>query len=206
MSMSKVLRIKSHIITLMLMGAVLLQASVLVADEIERAEDWFNNITTLEARFKQAGSDGSYAEGVFYFKRPFHSRFEYDAPVPVVLITSDVWLHIDEKDERRVTSYPIFETPLSAILKERVTLRGQSFTTEASTKGGIVSVAMDQPDGLAAGKLVLEFTEKPFELRRWLVTDANGIITSISLSNIVKGKPIANRLFVPSRYPTGRDN
>ena len=43
------------------------------ADEVARAEAWFNSLDTLEARFTQVASDGSYAEGKFYLRRPHRS-------------------------------------------------------------------------------------------------------------------------------------
>ena len=171
------------------------------ADEVARAEAWFNSLDTLEARFTQVASDGSYAEGKFYLRRPHRSRFEFDDPVPLVLITSNSWIHVDEKDQQKVTSYPVSETPIAAMLSDPVRLTGSHFVTSSGSSDGIVQITLDQPDGEAAGRLVLEFTEKPFELRRWLVTDANGITTSVLLSNIVKGRPLAATLFVPTDYP-----
>lgn len=176
------------------------------ADPISEAEGWFNKLTTLEARFTQVASDGSYAEGQFYLRRPHRSRFEFDDPIGLVLITSNDWLHVDEIDERKVTSYPVGETPISAILADPVRLTGPDFTTAAETRDGIIRITLEKPDGEAAGKLVLEFTETPLELRRWLVTDANGITTSVLLSNLVKGRKLSAKLFVPSDYPRERDN
>lgn len=168
---------------------------------LDEAEAWFNKLTTLEARFVQVASDGSYAEGTFYLKRPYRSRFDYDDPIPLNLITTKLWLHVDEEDRRMVTSYPVSETPLAAILDDPVSLRGKGFTASGETRDGITSITIDQPDGEAAGRLVLEFTEQPFELRRWVVTDANGITTSVLLNSVTKGHDLPASLFVPTDYP-----
>ena len=173
-----------------------------LANDLARVEQWFNDLDTLEARFVQVASDGSNSEGTLYLRRPFRSRFEYDEPIPLVLITTESWLHVDEQDQRQVTSYPISETPLAAILAERVRLTSPDFLTSTEKSEGILRVTLDQTAGEAAGRLVLEFTEIPFELRRWLITDANGITTSVLLSNMVKGKPMVPTLFVPTSYPT----
>ena len=178
------------------------------ANDLARAEQWFNDLDTMEARFVQVASDGSNSEGTLYFRRPFRSRFEYDDPIPLVLITTESWLHVDEQDQRQVTSYPISETPLAAILSERVRLTSPDFLTSTERAEGVVRVILDQTAGEAAGRLVLEFTETPFELRRWLITDANGITTSVLLSNMVKGRPMPPTLFVPTSYQDdgGRGN
>ena len=171
------------------------------AAPIDQAENWFNKITTLEARFVQVASDGSYAEGTFYLKRPYRSRFDYDDPIPLNLITTKLWLHVDEEDRRLVTSYPVSETPLATILDEQVNLRGQGFTTSAESRDGITTITIDNSEGEAAGKLVLEFSEQPFELRRWVITDANGITTSVLLNSVIKGHDLPASLFVPTDYP-----
>ncbi|XDZ65680.1 outer membrane lipoprotein carrier protein LolA [Alphaproteobacteria bacterium LSUCC0684] len=189
-------------------GAVLaglVISSSAMATSLEKAEAWFSSITTLEARFIQVSSDGSSAEGQFYLWRPYRSRFEYDDPVPLTLITTRTWLHVDEEDRRQITSYPVSETPLAVILADPVRLEGEGFTTRAESRDGVTRITLDQPEGEAAGRIVLEFTEQPFVLRRWLVTDANGITTSVLLSNITKGHKLSPRLFVPTEYPDTRN-
>lgn len=170
------------------------------ADSITEAENWFNNLTTYQAKFTQVSSDGSHATGVFSMRRPYRSRFEYDDPVPLVLITSKTWLHVDEEDRREVTSYPLSETPLGLLLDDPVRLRSPDFTTSSGVQDGILFIAIEQEDGEAAGKIVMEFTQDPIELRRWVITDANGITTSVFLTDPIKGKKLANKLFVPTEY------
>ncbi|MCE2516900.1 MAG: outer membrane lipoprotein carrier protein LolA [Alphaproteobacteria bacterium] len=171
------------------------------ADDISRAEGWFNKLTTYQAQFTQVASDGSNATGMFSLKRPYRSRFDYDDPLALVLITSKTWLHVDEADRREVTSYPLSETPLSLMLADPVRLRSPDVITTSASQDGVIYITIEQEDGEAAGKLVMEFTDQPFELRRWVVTDANGITTSVLLSNPVKGLDLANKLFVPTDYP-----
>ncbi|MGC6485010.1 MAG: LolA family protein, partial [Candidatus Puniceispirillales bacterium] len=155
---------------LCLFAMLLLGPGLVTAAPLDDAEGWFNRQTTLEARFVQVASDGSYAEGTFYYKRPYRSRFDYDDPIGLNLITTRLWLHVDDEQRREVTSYPVSETPLSAILDDPVNLRGKNFITTGESRDGITTITIDQPDGEAAGRLVLEFSEQPFELRRWVVT------------------------------------
>lgn len=203
-------RLISYLTRLFLRGSgALLGLMMLIpsasATSLEKAEAWFSDITTLEARFVQVSSDGSTAGGKFYLWRPYRSRFEYDEPVPLTLITTRTWLHVDEKDRRQVTSYPVAETPLAVILDDPVRLEGEGITTRTQSKDGVTQITLDQPEGEAAGRIVLEFTEQPFVLRRWLITDANGITTSVLLSNITKGHELSPRLFIPTEYPA-REN
>ena len=192
---------------MMVIGAISgIGATPSYADGITKAENWFNSLTTYQANFTQTSSDGSHAMGQFYLRRPHLSRFEYDDPVPLTLITSKLWLHVDEEDRREVTSYPVSETPLALILGDPVQLRGPDFATTSTSKDGILAVVIEKDDGEAAGKVVLEFTEQPFELRRWIITDANGITTAVFLTDPKQGHALARKLFVPSDYPETSSN
>ncbi len=175
-------------------------AASAATDPLTRAEKWFNDIDTLTARFVQISDDGSSAEGDFYLKRPWRSRFDYDDPDEIVLITTRIWLHVDEADQKKVTSYPIDETPLGVIFAENVQLNRDDIITTAQSRDGITKITLETPTGNGAGKLVIEFSEEPYELRRWRVTDSAGITTAVTLHNIRKGGEISPRLFVPTNY------
>lgn len=176
------------------------------ADVITKAENWFNNLTTYQADFTQVSSDGSNAKGTFSLRRPHRSRFDYNDPVPITLITTKLWLHVDDADSREVVSYPVSETPLRTILTDNVALRLPEVKTTTSSGDGITTITLEQKDGEAAGRISFEFNESPFELRRWVLTDANGITTSVFLSNPIKGLDLPAKMFVPTKYPDATSN
>ena len=171
------------------------------ADVVQRAEDWFANITTMRADFTQIASDGSAAEGQIMMRRPSLLKIAYDGVPALNLISTSVWLHVDQPDERRVTSYPISETPLSLILVDPVSLRPDGFETIVNARaGGITQIAIYKDSGEGAGRLTLEFTDRPFQLRRWIVEDTVGIKTSLTLQNMVFGLPVENAEFSLPNY------
>ncbi len=189
----------------LLLAVFLLQHSALAADtdsadSIERAEAWFADITTMQADFIQIASDGSAATGALHLSRPHRMKIIYELDEPLVLLTTPVWLHVDRPNEKRVTSYPIRETPLSLILQQEVKLRSSDFTTRSKNENGIVSIVLTKETGTAAGELTLEFTEKPFELRRWTVRDAADVSTTITLQNMSFGHSYENKFFAVSSY------
>ncbi|MDA8942507.1 outer membrane lipoprotein carrier protein LolA [Alphaproteobacteria bacterium] len=165
-------------------------------DDVTRAETWFNKIRTISADFVQVASDGTSAEGRLAFRRPSRMKITYGKGDELQLITSSVWLHVDRPDERLLTSYPISETPLSLILADKVSLRLDGYETRVLPSiSGIVRIEIGKDDGEGAGRLTLEFSEKPFQFRRWIILDAAGIETSVTLQNIVFDQPIANEAF-----------
>ncbi len=167
---------------------------------VDEAEVWFARITTMKADFTQIVSDGTMAEGELHLRRPHRMKIIYDLDKPLVLLTTPVWLHVDRPEDRTLTSYPISETPLSLILQEEVKLRSDEFRTKSFLRDGIISIVMEKRTGNAAGVLTLEFTERPFELRRWTIVDAADITTTVTLQNMRFGHKYENKFFTPSNY------
>ena len=166
------------------------------ADAVQKAESWFANVTTMRADFTQIASDGSAAEGRLVMRRPSRMKITYNSTPPLVLITTPVWLHVDQPDDRQLTSYPVSETPLALILTDPVSLRPAGHETIVTEHtGGITQIAINKDNGEGAGRLTLEFTNRPFQLRRWTIEDVAGVKTSVTLQNLAFGVPVANEEF-----------
>jgi outer membrane lipoprotein-sorting protein len=174
---------------------VLMLPGLVRADVVGDAEDWFNKISTMQADFIQVASDGSTASGVIHLRRPHQMKIVYDLEEPLILLTTRIWIHVDRPNDRTVTSYPISETPLSLLLKKEVRLRSDAFTTSSNVENGIVRVLLAKETGEAAGELTLEFTEKPFVLRKWTIRDAADVTTTVTLQNMRFGHQYENKMF-----------
>ena len=174
---------------------------VAAPDPVSRAEAWFDSIKTMKADFIQVASDGTTATGEMHLRRPHRMKIIYDLDEPLILLTTPVWLHVDRPRKKTVTSYPINETPLSLILREDVELRSSDFTTRHLVRDGITRITLTRETGRAAGELILEFTDKPFELRRWTVRDAADVTTTVTLQNMRFGHRYENKFFAKSDYP-----
>jgi outer membrane lipoprotein-sorting protein len=189
-----------HLVTIILL-LLIGYSPVAGADIVQQAESWFANVTTMRADFTQIASDGSAAEGKIVMRRPSRLKITYDGVPALNLITTPVWLHVDQPDERRVTSYPISETPLSLILADPVSLRPAGYETIVTERaGGITQIAIHKDSGERAGRLTLEFTNRPFQLRRWIVEDVAGVKTSITLQNMAFGLTVENAEFSLPNY------
>ena len=189
-----------HLVTIILL-LLIGYSPVAGADIVQQAESWFANVTTMRADFTQIASDGSAAEGKIVMRRPSRLKITYDGVPALNLITTPVWLHVDQPDERRVTSYPISETPLSLILTDPVSLRPAGYETIVTARvGGVTQIAINKDNGEGAGRLTLEFTNRPFQLRRWIVEDVAGVKTSITLQNMAFGLTVENAEFSLPNY------
>ena len=162
---------------------------------IIRAEKSIKNISTLQAEFTQISSDGSYAIGKLYFRRPFQMRLEYNVEKPFNLITTRNLLIVDEPENKQITNYPLSETPLAFLLEEDFSLTANEFLTQSMIHNGLAEISLRKETGDRAGELILLFEPNQMNLRGWKIIDAMGIETKVTLQNEIYGGDLPNKLF-----------
>ena len=163
---------------------------------------YLNAITHLEGDFTQIAPDGEVSEGRFFIRRPGRARFDYAEPNRLLVIADGFWIGVVDRKLNTTDRYPIGSTPYWALLKEEVDLRTDARVLEIERDGGLIVVSIDDPSGEAAGELTLIFEETgsdgtggELKLNQWLITDAQGLTTSVMVYNLVAGRPARNRLF-----------
>ncbi|WP_025897269.1 LolA family protein [Sneathiella glossodoripedis] len=165
-------------------------------ESVARVEAYLNEITTLKARFLQINAEGQYARGTVLINRPGRARFEYDPPAQILVVADGTWLVFHDKELEETNRIPLYSTPISVILKEKVELKGDVTVTSVEKDGGILRINIIDTDEPDQGGLTLVFTLAPFELRKWLVTDAQGSTTSVAISEVEEGLSFEPKLFV----------
>ena len=162
---------------------------------IVRAENSIKNISTLQAEFTQISSDGSFAIGKLYFRRPFQMRLEYNVEQPFNLITTRKWLIVDDPEKKQITNYPLSETPLAFLLEDEFSLTANEFSTQSTIHNGLAEITLRKKTGDRAGELILLFEPQHMNLRGWKIIDAMGIETKVTLQNEIYGGDLPNKLF-----------
>jgi outer membrane lipoprotein-sorting protein len=56
--------------------------------DVDRVQSYLNGIRTLASRFQQYSGEGNHATGQLWLERPGRMRFEYDPPVPLLLVAN----------------------------------------------------------------------------------------------------------------------
>lgn len=165
---------------------------------VRRLEAYFNGITTLAADFRQTAPDGGQSTGKLYIdRRRGAMRFDYDPPSKLLLIAPGDWrLIFYDGSIQQVNVIPLAETPLGFLLQERVQLGGDVTVQEVREREDEIDLAMVRTDAPDQGRVVLTLTKEPLELRRWTVTDPQGLTTRIELTSLRKGVPLDSDLFV----------
>ncbi|MEO3427889.1 outer membrane lipoprotein carrier protein LolA [Pelagibius sp. CAU 1746] len=174
------------------------QTAALSPDDVaavSRVERYLNEIQTMQARFVQVSSNGAYAEGEVYLDRPGHLRFDYDPPTPVLMIANGLSLLYYDKELKEATFLPLWETPLWFLIREEVRLDENVEIVAIEEALGTLRLTLrdaDTPDG---GAVTLIFSDDPLILKKWEITDPQGIETQVSLVNPVFGVEVDPDLF-----------
>ena len=197
-----------HDLTRRALGAIALTALLSVSARAElpsgqqavvrQVEAYFNGIRTLEADFRQVATDGSVATGKLLIDRNRSAmRFDYDPPSKILLIAPGDWrLIFYDGSIQQVNVIPIGETPLGFLLSEEVKLAGDVSVQAVAERPDEVDVALVRTKEPDQGKVVLTLAREPMQLRRWSVTDAQGMTTQIDLAQIRTGIELDRSLFV----------
>lgn len=164
--------------------------------DIRRIEAYLNKLTTVQARFLQLSSNGAQAEGDLYISRPGRMRIQYDPPSPVFIVADGSWLIYVDKKLDQVSYVPLESTPAGLLLDKKISLLGGDFTiTHFENAADVIRVTLYKTDDPGKGILTLVFSDRPLTLKKWTITDAQGILTSVSLIDSRFGIPLKASLF-----------
>lgn len=164
--------------------------------DVSQAETYMNAITSLKAHFLQVANDGSEVEGTAYLSRPGKLRLQYDPPSPLLLLADGSFLIVDDKRYDNPSYIPLDSTPAGILVRDHVVLNGSDLkVTRISRNPGIMTVTVVSASDPGQGQLALVFSERPFQLRQWQVTDPQGQVTTVSLYNVETGLALDSKLF-----------
>lgn len=169
------------------------------AELARRVESYLNGVRTLSARFSQVNPDGSFAAGTFHVDRTRSTmRFDYDPPSKILLLAPGDWrLIFADGAVKQVNVLPIGETPLGFLLGKQIRLEGgDADLADIAREQGEIVMTVGRAGARDQGLVRLAFTERPIELRRWAVTDAQGLTTVLILEGLVMNRPLDPDLFI----------
>ncbi len=161
--------------------------------EVER---YLNGISSLRANFVQVAPDGAVSEGIFLLRRPGRLRVEYAPPVPVLIVGDGVLLHYHDKELGQINEWPVFDTPLGVLAGDELRFDEGLTVTAFTDRGDHVEIGLILQGDPGAGRLSLILEQNPLVLRRWRVTDAQGLVTTVSLFDLETNIALAAKLFV----------
>lgn len=166
-----------------------------VVGEINRIQGYLNGITSLESRFIQVNPDGSSWTGKVYVQRPGKFRFEYDPPIPHLLVANGLWfIHVD-KQLQETNVLPLIKTPAHFLVRKDISFKKGLTITKYDKAPGLMQVSVITDDNPELGEMTLTFTDKPLELRKWSIRDVQDNTTQVTLQNTRFGMKLDPQLF-----------
>lgn len=175
-------------------------ATPLIGDEqikaVERINAYFNNITNLQGSFEQVDATNKRSTGRFYVQRPGKIRFDYAPPSGLRIVADGRFLAIEDADLKTVEKYPIQSTPFRLLLTEAVDLGRDSRIIGVESQEGSLAISLEDKSGDAAGSIRLMFESgSELQLKQWMITDAQGLTTRVTVNDIVSGRKVAADFF-----------
>ncbi|MBM3622770.1 MAG: outer membrane lipoprotein carrier protein LolA [Alphaproteobacteria bacterium] len=172
-------------------GALSPQQQALVA----RVEQYLNSITTMKARFLQTTAAGSVSSGTYYVRRPGRLRFEYDPPVPILIVSDGTQVTMVDFKRQDFSQWPIGWTAASFLVADNLRLSGDITVTEARVINGDIHVSMFQTKRPNEGRATMIVQDSPMLLKGWSITDAKGNQVSVSLTRVESGLDLSKVSF-----------
>lgn len=164
---------------------------------VERANAYFNSISSLVGDFTQVGADGRRLTGTLYLQRPGKLRFEYDSPATIDVIADGSAVAVRDRKLATQDIYPIGQTPLKFLVRERIDLsRDLRVMDVAAAADGATLTLEDKTTLGGTSRITLSFDKDVEKLTRWRILDPQGFTTTVSLANLDRNRRVDSRLFV----------
>jgi outer membrane lipoprotein-sorting protein len=167
--------------------------------EINQAVAALRAIDTLHADFIQTDANGGRVTGTLTMKRPGKIRFQYQAGVPLLIVSDGTALTMIDYEVRQVQRWPIRNSPLGALLDPNKEV-AHFARLNPTGRPDLISMAVRDPGHPEYGTLTLLMVRKAsapggLELDSWIATDAQARRTMVRVINPKYGVPVSDSVF-----------
>ena len=191
----------NHLMILAVFCFCFFNSSIIKASTRLKVNNFFENLKTLEADFIQVGPSGNVSNGKVYFDLPGKLRIDYQNPNNLLITCKGFWIVIQNRDLKTTNNIPLKNSPFAILLENQINLSNKTLDTEFKNKSGIVSLTIKGSNNNQAGELILEFSEKPLNLKKWIIKDIFGEVTTVLIQNAKYNKQLSHLLFFPDEFP-----
>jgi len=168
-------------------------------DDLAAVNRAIRGINTLSADFTQTDRNGQISTGRLLLKQPGHVRFDYGKGSDLLIVADGKSLYMIDYQVNQQQRWPIRNSPLGALLDpSRDLTRFGKIVPSGDAR--VVSVDVRDPAHPEYGVLNLVFLRNSasasgLDLYGWVARDAQGNRTTIRLTNVKYGIPIADSAF-----------
>ena len=193
----QVFMVKSFL-KLQILTVFLVFGSILNAEpySLTKVSQYLSNLKFLTAEFSQINDDGTTSSGIIFIRRPGNMRFEYYKPdKTLIIISAGVLAIFDPKGDQTPIMYPITNNPISFILNDEVDLLNAGIVENYEVYNDKAILTLKDPNKPDQGNIQIVFSGAKPELAQFIIKNANGSSTSLSLKDIEYPKKINATLF-----------
>jgi outer membrane lipoprotein-sorting protein len=166
-------------------------------NDVFRIEAYLNSIKTLKSRFLQVTSAGDYSEGTLSLSKPGKMRLEYDHPNPALLVADGSYLAYFDRELEQVSYFDLQSTQAAILLNNKISFSSGKIAITAFERGpNVFRLTLIKGNNPNGGSMMMIFSDKPLRLKKWTITDAQGILTNVSLISPRFGLPLNPKQFI----------
>ena len=169
-----------------------------------KIENFFVSLNTLEADFIQVSPSGNISNGKIFIDLPGKLRLDYIKPSNLLITCKGFWLVIQDRKLKSTNNIPLQQTPFSILLDKKINFNNNKIILDLK-KLIIISLKVQLAENVKAGELILEFSDNPFILKKWIIKDIIGDETTVLIQNTKFGHKLPFELFFPEDFPEPND-
>ncbi len=168
---------------------------------VKRIQDYLKGIKTFKATISQINPDQQHLTGTVYINRNTQTeygklRIEYDQVGQDLVIADGIKFVLHNPQTKENTIYEIDQTPAAFLLQKNLDLEGDFTVKSLKEHNGEVELMMTK-FGAGDAFVTLKFSAVPMlTFNGWVVMDAQGNRTDVTLKDVVIGIDLAPSLFV----------
>lgn len=172
------------------------QKIAIYKDDLKNISGYLNAIKTFVSPFTQTTMSGGVSTGMFYLSRPGKLRWEYDPPVPLLIVAKGSLLAYYDSELDEVSHVGAQDTLAGFLTRKIISFDDPEIEILRFDKDDqYTAVTISQTGKEDEGQLRLMFRNSPIELARMVVLDAVGEETQVDFTSIVNNAPLDNSLF-----------
>jgi outer membrane lipoprotein-sorting protein len=173
---------------------------------VQRINQSLNAAGSLVGDFQQISADGRRRSGKIYVLRPGKLRFDYNPPSQLEVVSDGSNVAVIDKRVPQQDVYGINQTPLKFLVNDKIDIaRDTKVVGVRREKDEVILDIEDKNTVAGTSKIRIHFNGDSFMLRRWTVTDPQGIPTTVQLANLsTQQKPDRSLFFINYQFNTQR--
>lgn len=187
-----------RVVAASIIGMGLLAAPAMAQNAVpgaaQQIANQFASVKTLTGDFVQFGPRGEQTEGTFYIERPGKIRFNYNKPSPIRVISDGDSVVINNRKLDTWDLVPLSKTPLKLLLSDQINLTGNTVKS-VKEEPDMTTIVLGDKSIFGNSTITMMFDPKTFELRQWTITDAQGLDTTVMITNVRTGVKFAKDMF-----------